>query len=103
MELKATQFLSMNKNDKVLWLSQLMVAVTMIARETYDVGSHGLAEPERLRRYNELLHRVGCQQVKVIKDDPGRMPDSLFLKILEASMCELNLKVERLFKVMHWS
>jgi hypothetical protein len=39
-------------------LARLAAALTICARDTYEVGTEGVLQPRALRAYNELLHRV---------------------------------------------
>lgn len=48
----------MSNNSKSILLSSLAYELTICARETYEVGTDRVLQPELLRGYNELLHRV---------------------------------------------
>jgi hypothetical protein len=49
---------SLSNNAKTVFLARLSHALTISERETYEVGTERVLEPEILRAYNELLHRV---------------------------------------------
>jgi hypothetical protein len=51
----------MQGEDRQRWLAELLFALTVLGRETYAVGSEALNEPGRMRRCNELMHRVAAQ------------------------------------------
>ena len=40
------------------FLARLAHALTVCARDTYEVGTDNVLEPQVLRAYNELMHRV---------------------------------------------
>ena len=46
-----------NHAKAVLW-ARLANVLTICARDTYEVGTERVLQPEVLRSYNELLHRV---------------------------------------------
>jgi hypothetical protein len=49
---------SLSDSAKTLLLARLAHALTISARDTYEAGTDRVLEPEVLRVYNELLHRV---------------------------------------------
>lgn len=49
---------SLSSHAKTVLLARLANALTICARDTYEVGTDRVAQPELLRAYNELLHRV---------------------------------------------
>jgi hypothetical protein len=49
---------SLSNREKALLLARLANTLTICARNTYEVGTDRVTQPELLRAYNELLHRV---------------------------------------------
>ena len=49
---------SMSNHAKTGLLATLASTLTICARDTYAVGTDRVVQPELLRAYNELLHRV---------------------------------------------
>ena len=49
---------SMSNHAKTVLLASLDSTLTICARNTYEVGTDRVVQPELLRAYNELLHRV---------------------------------------------
>ena len=49
---------SLSNHEKTVLLARLASELTICARETYEVGTDRVLQPELLRAYNELLHRV---------------------------------------------
>ena len=41
-------------------------AVTIDARDTYIAGTLGIADPVRLRSFNELQHQIACRPMSVL-------------------------------------
>ncbi len=78
----AAIFLSYSSEEKQEFLAQLIHELTVIARDSYEVGQDGLTNPQRVRRINEVQHRVSAFLCALWRDDPQRYPDDLFLKII---------------------
>lgn len=51
-------FADWNADQRIQFLLSLANELTIVARETYEVGSDDVQRPPDLRRYNEVLHRV---------------------------------------------
>jgi geranylgeranyl pyrophosphate synthase len=73
----------MTPDGRVAWRFRAILALTILARDTYVAGSDGVADPRRLRRFNELIHRIAGRQVAIDMDDEAI--ESLFQLISEAS------------------
>jgi hypothetical protein len=58
---------SMSHANKIVFLARAAYALTVCARETYEVGTDNVLQPQLLRAYNELLHRIaGALQSHVL-------------------------------------
>ena len=64
--------------------SRFAFELTVAARDTYEAGGSDVADPKRLRRYNETLHRVSAAALDA---DEGRTDEALqtLLAQLEAA------------------
>jgi hypothetical protein len=49
---------SLSNREKTVLLARLANTLTICARDTYEVETDRVIQPELLRAYNELLHRV---------------------------------------------
>jgi hypothetical protein len=49
---------SLSPEVKTVLLAQIAADLTVCARDTYEVGTEVVLDPQALRAYNELLHRV---------------------------------------------
>jgi len=86
-----TRYVALPSEEKWRWLSKLMFALTLLARKTYTVGEAGLDEPEKLRRFNELCHRVATQ-LRDIAAGRASMPGSNFVAMLTEALEELSIE-----------
>ncbi|MCP3871309.1 MAG: hypothetical protein GY703_25055, partial [Gammaproteobacteria bacterium] len=93
------RYVSLTKEQRILWLSRLLFFVSMFARDTYDVGTESVDKPEELRRFNELLHRISSKQLDVVLNEEG-MPDNQFFGMVSEEINRLHIEesglIERL-------
>ena len=75
-------FSSYSAEEKREFLAQLMYELTVVARGCYEVGTERLTEPERMRRINEVQHRVGAFLWAMLRNDPKRYPDDILVRIV---------------------
>ena len=68
--------------EKSDFLLRLAHALTILARETYEVGGEGLTQPIRLRLINEIQHRVMGFLVSLREADTRRYPDEVLVRII---------------------
>lgn len=78
----AAAFSSLSPDEKKEFIAQLIYELTIVARDSYEVGGDGLTNPERVRRVNEVQHRLGAFLSKLLRDDPGRYPDDLLVRTI---------------------
>jgi hypothetical protein len=86
---------SLDRNAQILLLARLAHEMTVCARETYVVGTEDIADPQRLRMFNELLHRITGQLIPLVHDDSERYPDDVFAAMIWQT--SLDLGVDKTF------
>ena len=92
---ETTRFLALPTQEQLKWLATLMFALTVFARTTYAKDGEGLDDPERLRGFNELFHRVADQLSNKIAGRQGR-PDDVFVNVLAESLTSLAVNPNNL-------
>jgi hypothetical protein len=75
-------FLSYSSEEKEEFLAHLIHELSIIARDSYEVGQDGLTNPQRVRRINEVQHRVSAFLCALLRGDTQRYPDDVLLKII---------------------
>jgi len=75
-------FSSYSSGEQAEFLAQLMVELTLVARDSYEVGGDGFTFPQRVRRLNEVQHRISEFLWALLHDDPSRYPDDVLLRII---------------------
>jgi hypothetical protein len=82
--------------QKVHFLAVLAHELTVSARGTYEVGTARVLEPEALRAFNEIEHRVTDSLRSHLRQTPG-MPLDAVLKMLT----EFGARYNRTKDVQH--
>ena len=87
---ESSRYLALPRDARLQWMARLLFALTMFARGTYTVGGSGLDDPERMRRFNELTHRIAGQLRNQIDGFVGR-PEETFIEMLGAGIQEIGI------------
>ena len=82
VEEAADIFSSYAAAEKGEFLALLMYEMTVIARESYEVGGEGLTDPRRVRLLNEVQHRVSSFLSALLRQDPRRCDDATLVRII---------------------
>ena len=98
-ELELQKFLACAGPARQKWLANLLFALTVFARDTYTVGGTGLDDPERMRRFNELMHRTANQLRSEMAGGHG-MPEDVFAKMVDEEVAALGFSAEDLQKLL---
>jgi hypothetical protein len=73
----------LSNHAKIVLFARLAYTLTICARHTYEPGTDRVVQPELLRAYNELLHRVtGATMNHVLGSDGYSLKD--ILEMLQA-------------------
>jgi hypothetical protein len=72
-----------SQDQKARFLAALAFELTICARGTYDVGKPGVLQPEALRAFNEIQHRVTAALRDCVLGGE-RMPLSAVLEMLDS-------------------
>ena len=84
------RFESLSKQGRIEWLASLLYLLSMLARDTYQVGTDGVVEPDQLRRFNELIHRTASFLGQVVHDKQS-IPLKSFFLLLERETASLKI------------
>lgn len=98
-EQEVEAFVALGGADRVEWLARLAAALTVAARDTYEVGGDGIRDSKRMRRFNELLHRTVNQLRHQIRGDRG-YPDDVFLSMVRDETAEMGVGFSALKSLM---
>jgi hypothetical protein len=85
----AQKFSTMTSDEQAVLVARWLHLVTIDARDTYIPGTLGIADPVRLRGFNEFLHRISNQLLAILTGEQG-YPDDEFLEMLIEAAGELH-------------
>jgi hypothetical protein len=74
----------MPESRKAIVLAWIIHELTIEARDTYEVGTDGVDDPERLRRFNEVQHRLAGRLAMQISGSTDTMHDHTIIDMLFA-------------------
>lgn len=80
------------QQEQSAFLLQVAHALTVIARDTYEDGGEAVAHPTRLRRINEVQHRVISSLIALTQPQVQRYPDAVLLRMLLEHTDDLHLQ-----------
>ncbi|MGB7924415.1 MAG: hypothetical protein WCF57_14330 [Pyrinomonadaceae bacterium] len=75
-------FSSYSIEEQEEFLAHLIYEMSIIARDSYEVGQDGLTNPQRVRRINEVQHRASAFLCALLRGDTQRYPDDVMVKII---------------------
>lgn len=93
------KFLASSESERKRWLAAILLALTVLARETYDPHSTGLLQPQRLRKFNELIHRLATQ-LRDKEAGYSGMPDATFADMMTEAIEELQIKPDSVLNIL---
>ena len=86
-----TVFSSYSAAEKKEFIAQLIYELTIVARDSYEVGQDGLTNPSRVRRINEVQHRLSAFLGKLLREDARRYPDETIVRIVLEQLADEGL------------
>lgn len=93
------QFEASTGDARIAWLARLMFAVSMMARSTYEVGDD-VEGPRKLRRFNEVLHRVATNASALCEGSAMRLPDEALIALVIRELAAMNVDAEVFRSIM---
>ena len=85
-------FSALSAEEQAEVLSLLAHELTIVARDSYEVGREGLTNPARVRVVNEVQHRVTGHLVALLRPDARRYPDDVLVGIVLEHPDDLTLQ-----------
>jgi hypothetical protein len=79
------QFHSLSESEQTRFLAAFAHALTIVARDGYEIGADGVSHPNLLRQLNEIQHRVLGGILARLNAHSERYPDDVLLAIMSES------------------
>ncbi len=86
----AHKFAALSPDEQAGLVARWSHLLTIDARDTYIPGTPGIADPVRLRGFNEMQHRLAGQLMALLAADDQRYADDVFFAMLVESAQELH-------------
>ncbi len=85
--------------EKANFLLRMAHELTILARDTYEVGTEGITHPGRFRTINEIQHRLTSFLIALRGNDARRYPDDILIRLLleHDEDAELQRQLRRAF------
>lgn len=75
-------FSAYSLKEKEDFLAHLIYELTIVMRDSYEVGGDSLANPQRARRINEVQHRVSAFLWASLRRDSQTFPDEFLVRLV---------------------
>ncbi|WP_431113065.1 hypothetical protein [Variovorax paradoxus] len=98
MQSELVSFRSLSQADRLTWLTRLLHVISMAARDTYEIGTNGVANPVDLRRFNELIHHIASFQKSVAMPGVEGMPDTDLFDLLDRELSALDVRADEVLR-----
>ena len=85
-------FCNYSLQEQIDFLLKFAHELTIVARDTYEYGEDGVTHPSRLRRINEVQHRVVSFVIALRQNDAQRYPDDVLVRIMLEHPQDLGLQ-----------
>ena len=85
-------FATLNLEQQAQHLARWACALTIDARDTYIPGTEAIADPVRLRKFNEFQHRLTNQLRALLEHDTARFTEEEFCALVVEAVKELHAK-----------
>lgn len=107
MDSLVSLFQKLPSSQKALFLSVIAHNLTILARDTYVAGTDAVADPKRLKAFNELQHKLMGQLLAILLDEENRYPDDVFFAMVfdmatqSGLTAELNHSAKEAIDIIH--
>jgi hypothetical protein len=79
----------LSSSARTILLARIAHQLTVSARSTYEKGTENISEPQVLRAYNELLHRITSSERSHVEGEKG-MPLEAVLQMMHDFGVQFN-------------
>jgi hypothetical protein len=77
-----TFFSSLSETEQQKFLALFSHWLTILARDTYEIGTQNITNSPKIRRINEIQHQISSHLLALLENNKERYPDEVLLKII---------------------
>lgn len=74
-------FNHLSSDEQTKFLALFSHNLTVLARDSYEVGTENITKPFLIREINEIQHRVSMQIYLLLENSSERYPDDVLMQI----------------------
>lgn len=95
-----TFFSSLSEDEKKKFLAHFSHWLTVVARESYEIGAENITNQPEVRHINEIQHRISSHLSALLENDAERYPENVLMRIIldHPENKEFEAKVMRAFE-----
>ncbi len=87
-------FSSLTSNEQTKFLAHFSHYLTIVARDTYEVGTENITNQPKMRAVNETQHQISSHLLALLENSLERYPDDVLMQIIfEQENKELKAEV----------
>lgn len=77
-----TFFSSLSVEEQKEFLARLSHELTILGRDSYEIGTNNFTNPSQMRLINEIQHRIALHLLGLLKRELGNYPDDILVKMI---------------------
>ncbi|MDQ3089331.1 MAG: hypothetical protein M3Q78_12165 [Acidobacteriota bacterium] len=75
-------FSSLTRDEQIKFLAHFLHYLTIVARDTYQVGTENIINQPKLRTVNEIQHQISSHLFALLENSLERYPDDVLMQII---------------------
>ena len=75
-------FSSLTNDEQKKFLAHLSHYLTVVARDSYEVGTDNITNQPKIRVINEIQHQLSSHSLALLENDSRRYPDDGLMRII---------------------
>ncbi len=93
-------FSNLTVDEQKSFLAHFSHYLTVVARDAYEPGTENVANQPKMRRINEMQHRISSHLLALLENDSERYPDDVLIRIIleHSSNKVFELEIKRAFE-----
>jgi len=81
-EVAITFYSFLTNDEQTKFLAHFSHYLTVVARDTYEVGTENITNQPKMRTVNEIQHRISSHLLSLLEDSQERYPDDVLMQII---------------------
>lgn len=92
-------FSSLTRDEQMKFLAYISHYLTIVARDTYQIGTENITNQPKMRTVNEIQHQISSHLLALLENSLERYPDDVLMQtIFEQENKKLKAEVTWAFE-----